>query len=246
MIYLSLMILGVVISNQCCANALPYANANDSTLSLDNQSSNSNSSCSSVSTSNYKTPQCSRNLKCILMNARSIVNKVTDLHSLLTTDRPHVVAITETHLDANILDTELVDNSYSVVRRDRNRQGGGVMIITSNKLPTKRRCDLESSTLEILWVEITLYPKFVLLGLLYRPPSSKDNFEELHNTLNRLSSKRVILCGDFTICLILIGTHTPVHPLIHHHPHSVKLPRTVLLNSLSPNQHDKITSWILY
>ena len=105
----------------------------------------------------------------------------------------------EIHLDANILDAELVDNSYSVFRRDRNRQGGEVMIITSNTLPITRRHDLETRTLEILWVEISLHPKPILLGLFYRPPSSKDNLEELQHVLNSISSQRVILCGDFNM-----------------------------------------------
>ncbi len=176
--------------NHCYVNALPYADAsilsNDSNLlssTFDNSLDNSTSLSPTNSTSSSMTANNLQNLKCFLVNARSIVNKTSDLHSLLAVDKPHLVAITETYLDVNILNTELVDNSYSVFRRDRIRQGGGVMIIASNTLPITRRHDLESQTMEILWVEITLHPKPILLGLLYRPPSSKDNLEELQHTL---------------------------------------------------------------
>ncbi len=53
--------------------------------------------------------------------------------------------------------------------------------------------------MEILWVEITLHPKPILLGLLYRPPLSKNNLEELQHTLYSISSQCIILCGDFNM-----------------------------------------------
>ena len=73
------------------------------------------------------------------------------------------------------------------------------MLITSNSLPVIRRQDLELEDLEILWVEITLLNKSLLLGAFYRPPSSKNNLRELQSTLNGISSHQVILCGDFNM-----------------------------------------------
>ena len=49
-----------------------------------------------------------------------------DLQALLSTEKVDVVAITETFLSADILNSELVDEtSFTVFRRDRNRDGGG-------------------------------------------------------------------------------------------------------------------------
>ena len=64
------------------------------------------------------------------MNACSIVNKRWDLQALLTSEKVDVVAITETFLSEDILNSELVDEtSFTVFRRDRNRHGGGVMLV---------------------------------------------------------------------------------------------------------------------
>ena len=53
-------------------------------------------------------------------------NKRWDLQALLSTEKVDVVAITETFLSADILNSELVDEtSFTVFRRDHNRHGGG-------------------------------------------------------------------------------------------------------------------------
>ena len=64
-------------------------------------------------------------LRCQVLNARSIVNKTQDLQALLISEDPDVIAITETFLSEDVLDSELVDvATYTVYRRDRNRHGG--------------------------------------------------------------------------------------------------------------------------
>ena len=130
------------------------------------------------------TPASSNGLKCVLLNARSIVNKRPQLQSLIQCDQPDLIAITESHLSPDILDTEIVDSSYSLFRRDRNRHGGGVMIIVRNNLPATRRHDLEFDNAELLWIEISLRNKSILFGVLYRPPTSTDNLTELAMSLN--------------------------------------------------------------
>ncbi len=64
-------------------------------------------------------------LKCLSYKARSIANKIPDLKALLATERPHVVAITETFLSAEILDAELTcDTPYTVFRREKSTWWG--------------------------------------------------------------------------------------------------------------------------
>ncbi len=132
-------------------------------------------------------------LKCVLLNARSIiVNKILQLHSLLHCDQPDFIAITESHLGPDILDTKIADTSYSLQRRDRNRQGGGVIIITRNNLLVTRRFDLEVDLTELLWVEISLCNKLILVGVF------TDPLTDLALSLDKVSSSNnVVLCGDF-------------------------------------------------
>ena len=57
-------------------------------------------------------------LRCQVLNARSIVNKTQDLQALLISEDPDVIAITETFLIEDVLDSELVDvATYTVYRR---------------------------------------------------------------------------------------------------------------------------------
>ncbi len=144
-------------------------------------------------------------LKCQVLNARSIVNKSRDLQALLVSEKLDAVAITETFLSHDILDSELLDGipDFTIFRRDRNRQGGGVMLVLRNGIPAIRRTDLETDC-ELLWVEITpaSASSNFLLGVFYRPPGtiSSSVLNELHRSMSAIpDSQLVILCGDFNL-----------------------------------------------
>ena len=74
-------------------------------------------------------------LKCVLFNARSLGNKLLELHHLLYTCDYDVVLVTESWLD-NSMTSALLDpaNKFCVIRKDRNRNGGGVCAFVSKKL----------------------------------------------------------------------------------------------------------------
>ena len=120
-------------------------------------------------------------LHCYLLNARSIVNKLSNLQALLSTFNIDIIAITETHLSQDILDSEVCPQGYTVFRKDRNRAGGGVMFIVKDAVQAKRRYDLNPDC-EMIWLELNS-PK-VILGVMYRPPSSGEkDLLELQATL---------------------------------------------------------------
>ena len=82
--------------------------------------------------------------KCLLLNSRSIGNKINDLSALMLMDSFDIVALTETWLDSDFDDRHLYLDSYNIFRRDRCGQlGGGVLIATKLHLPCVRRYDLE-------------------------------------------------------------------------------------------------------
>lgn len=78
-------------------------------------------------------------LSCQSFNARGIYSKSKDLQGLLEADQMDVIAITETFLDEKILDSEILSGPFSMFRRDRDRHGGGVMLIIRNNIPAVRR-----------------------------------------------------------------------------------------------------------
>ena len=116
-----------------------------------------------------------KNLRCVLLNARSLRNKVLDLQALLLEDYFPVIAITETWLDSSFMDFELGLNDYFVHCKDRqDRRGGGVLLAVHTDLISIRRRDLEyNDNIETVMVEICQKSKDnVLFGVCYRPPSA--------------------------------------------------------------------------
>jgi hypothetical protein len=76
---------------------------------------------------------------CSLLNARSLNNKLLDLHALISMSRVDILCITETWLKPSTSNSSLVNGlNYSVFRNDRvtDTKGGGVCIFANNdKVP---------------------------------------------------------------------------------------------------------------
>ena len=68
-------------------------------------------------------------LSALYYNARSIIPKL-----ICSDTTPDIVCIVETWLHDSISDSELTINGYNLVRQDRNRHGGGVMLYIRNNL----------------------------------------------------------------------------------------------------------------
>ena len=85
---------------------------------------------------------------------------------------------------------------------DRNRHGGGVLILVRSTFNVIRCSDLDSSS-EILWIELVSKNQCPLLFVvIYRPPSaSKSVLDQLYGLLCTLTSTRcnIVLCGDFNV-----------------------------------------------
>jgi len=112
-------------------------------------------------------------------NARSICNKLPELHRLLYHETRHVVLITETWLNKNICDGFLdPDRKYCIFRCDRNdRRGGGVCILVNCELKAIRVPVLDSySDIELVCVDIWCNAKCRLVGV-YRSTDCKQQSE---------------------------------------------------------------------
>ena len=118
----------------------------------------------------------------------------------------------ETKLDKTIPDIQVDIEGYDILRRDRNRNGGGVALYIRQSLNYVNRQDLSShEDLEILTVEIKK-PKSrpFLLTTWYRPPDSKvevEIFEKFESYLLKLDKedKESMIVGD-TNCNLLPQT----------------------------------------
>lgn len=94
-------------------------------------------------------------LNCVLLNSRSLCNKIVEFQGLVYGNNLDVVAATDTWLHDGYFDGEILSSSlYTVFRKDRggNKRGGGVLLAVKTDLLAHRRPDLELSC-------VTLFPR---------------------------------------------------------------------------------------
>lgn len=167
-------------------------------------------------------------IKCLYLNARSIVNKTKEFQTLaVDTD---LILVTETWLKPNVLDCELLPGStFTIYRRDRIGQvGGGVLLAVRNSIRSFRRTDIESNS-EMLACELHPDAKKKFLAIVfYRPPVSDLNYiKEFKKALQLASTvkfDRIIICGDFNLPNIdwTTGTATSGEPICNHFTKTVR------------------------
>ena len=146
-----------------------------------------------------------RKLKIVHLNVRSLICHLDELRCFVKSEAPDVLGLSETWLDNSISDKEISISGYHLLRRDRNRSGGGVACYVIDQINTElsKSC-IASSGLEYLWISLTSrgLPSQIMFGCFYRPPSSPaksvvdicSNLEDM-----MIAHKYVIACGDFNI-----------------------------------------------
>ena len=146
------------------------------------------------------------NLKCLYLNARSIINKFHLFEAWINSIKPDVIGVTETWANEDILDSELSLDGYDIFRRDRpvDRVGGGVLLYVKSSLHPVEFFP-NNKFPEQVWCQISdAENKQFLIGTCYRTPST-DIFENCNNhdlladLLDELGSSNhhFILMGDF-------------------------------------------------
>ena len=98
-----------------------------------------------------------KGLRICHLNVRSLVNKIDEIRVFCETQLPHVLSLNETWLDSSISDSEIQLHGYSLVRRDKTRQKGGVLIYVSLNIDYKVIQEFENDQpdLQCLWMKIT-------------------------------------------------------------------------------------------
>lgn len=149
-----------------------------------------------LSETELHTSSSTNTLSLLLWNARSINNQINPFQSFIYTENYDVIAITETWLQNFTYSNEILPTGYTIIRKDRDSKGGGVLLACKDSMNIKQ---LHSpSTLEAVTVEID--SSFVLC-LIYRPPNSDDqNNSLLLSYLNSLvNTKNIIIIGDLNL-----------------------------------------------
>ena len=75
-------------------------------------------------------------IKCVRLNARSIINKKDELNIMVDDIKPHIIGISESWANNDITDAELGLEGYAMFRKDRmGRRGGGVLLYIKDTIP---------------------------------------------------------------------------------------------------------------
>ena len=129
---------------------------------------------------------------------------------MLATKQMALLAISETWLNSCVSDEELVIDGYCLFRRDRpDRAGGGVCIYVLDTIPAKLDVQFNCPDLELLWVRLQLHNhgSGLLVGCLYRPPSSDGSFwTHLEGLLEGAGGEEVIVLGDLDVDFLQTGS----------------------------------------
>ena len=142
-----------------------------------------------------------RGIHILHLNIRSLLSKIDELRYIAIKSKATIICITETWLDETVWDTEISIPEYNILRKDRNRDGGGVCMYIRSDIAHRVRIDFQHPELETVWAEILL-PKTrpILVGTCYRPPKQMNFYDLMEQCCidNNISiAMETILIGDF-------------------------------------------------
>ena len=130
------------------------------------------------------------------LNARSIINKKTELNIMVDDIKPHVIGITESWANNDITDAELGLEGYVM---GMGRRGGGVLLYIKETIPAYEvQLQEEADCKEALWCNLVTGHTTTTIGVVYRCPNiTIQNNEIIHNAISEVSKGDCIIMGDF-------------------------------------------------
>ena len=112
----------------------------------------------------------SKGLKIASLNVNSLLKHIDEIRVLLEKYTFDILVINESKIDNSIPDNEIHVIGYDLIRNDRNRYGGGVVLYVRDNIPFSVRNDLIPNHLEMVCIEVSRpYNKSFLISTWYRP-----------------------------------------------------------------------------
>ena len=146
-----------------------------------------------------------RGLNFLHINVNSLLLKIYELRDIVDLPKSAILGITESKLDSSVSDQEVNMNGYSILRSDRNRNGGSVACYVRGDLCFNSR-NVFSNSIEHVFFDL-LIPKVkpISIGIFNRPPNVNNFLETFFNDLKHidLHKSEVFFLGDFNVNLLL-------------------------------------------
>ena len=142
-----------------------------------------------------------KGLKIACLNINSLSKHIDELRVVMLNNPLDILAINESKINESVSDDEISVSGFHLIRKDRNRHGGGVLMYIRETIPFSERNNLQTAcSLEMLCVEISRpCSRPFLVTTWYRPPGSDARlFDDFENFLSRcdLENKELLLMGD--------------------------------------------------
>ncbi|XP_072178279.1 uncharacterized protein [Diadema setosum] len=130
-----------------------------------------------------------QNLRVLNINFQSVRNKKAEIGDVLDSTKPDIVLGTETWLKENITSSELFPDGYTIVRRDRSDGYGGVLIALKENIIFEQLSVEEAVEAILVKIPVT-GNKYLLVGVIYRPPSSGTEYMDMVcNVIEKIHSQ---------------------------------------------------------
>ena len=143
------------------------------------------------------------NLTVLSLNCRSIqsLEKRSKLLALIYKRSADIVIGCESHLDHTYLSSEVFARDFTIIRKDRVIDGGGVFVAFRNHLTLIEQPSPPGEA-EMIWAKFqTNNKKLIYICSFYRPPNSDTapllHLKESILKINTHNSSNIILGGDF-------------------------------------------------
>ena len=165
----------------------------DSSLSDSDNNSSKRSSITSCSSSEPGSPyaqsspsklphypsRCASNLRTLTINFQKIFGKKEELWCLIDAVKPDIIYGCETWLNPNVGNSEIFPPEFNVYRKDRKDGYGGVLLAVHTSL-ISNQLDIATDA-EYIAAKILNDKQSIIIGALYRPPSSKQDYMDALN-----------------------------------------------------------------
>ncbi len=136
----------------------------------------------------------------LYMNARSLIPKRDEFLAQIATEKPDVIAITESWANSSHLMAEFAIAGYESYQKNRmHKKGGGVICYVKSTLSTVKIEKEDAQNHDSIYVELTNGNKKVTIATVYRSPKQQPAddaalYEEIQTTIQ---NKKAVVIGDF-------------------------------------------------
>ena len=199
----------------CSLSGLPFFNTTlNSSVSSSIDSSMVSTDLQADEISSFKTNVLSYykfNLSIAHININSIWNKIDEVKLLLNEGLFDILAISETKLDSTYDCTLLQHPCYRIMRKDRKKGGGGLLVYIRNGVSTYRRLKLEPPNMESICIDVKGHnnSRFLVLACYRSPTKNKpaDFLPSIYSAAESLFNIRneLLIIGDLNFNMYVNG-----------------------------------------